>query len=96
MKTHRREFAILGAPADFYEPPEEIPSSIPACKTVEEYEQRGVTFAVQVASLEQKARKISSYIADWKRLSLDQQTRQMLFAMDKRMKYPSDFWGAGE
>ena len=69
------ELAILVSPEDL-----EAPASIA------EYEASIAVLTPQVASLEAMGQRLSSYIVEWPRLSVEQQNRKLILALADRLK----------
>ncbi len=82
-KAYRRQLAVVGVPAKLFAtvPFNEIPETPPYNWTLENYEACIAESTPTVVAFEEWAAALRRHIADWERLSPDQQLWKALFAL---------------
>lgn len=85
IRKHARELSIVGMPAGHLDEPPLVPGTMPMISTAPECEAYNAEFAQTVTKLEMKATQLKNYLQGWTRLTNEQQNRELIMALAKRI-----------
>jgi hypothetical protein len=85
LKRHKEELSILEMPADYLMAPGYVETAPPPMATSEEREEFNRAFSHTVTDLERVATKLKNRCQSWTRLTPEQQNRELIMAIARRL-----------